>query len=243
MDFVAMYENDFADAESFTCVSVKYNLPLNYDLSGDMPSQLYCAFQYLTDSGLKLCALTAGYHLNGRSQVPHVHLHIIGYSYNPPANPSQHRARWSSKDVNRNLEGTSFKYSRMEPTKPRYSFLSYPLKESLLVYDKVFYQYKGEQMTPDHILFLERSGSAIYQSALAVELRNEKCQERKKNALIELHEIVKGKSFRSINELFVYLDKVYIEPLALEDYPDPKNYKTNVQKIAIYLGILKYSDI
>lgn len=242
-DFVAMYEKDFEEIDSFTCVSVKLNLPLDFDLSNSMPIQMFSAFQYLLDSGVRICAMSAGYHRGGRAGILHIHLHVIAHTYNPPANPSQHRSRWCSKDPERNLEGCSFKYSRMDSSKPRFSFLSYPLKESLAVYDKIFYNYKDVRMTDEHLLFLTEAGSAIYQAALAQDLRNERCQERKKNALIELYELVKDKNFSDINELARWLDRNYIQPLAIEDYPDPKNYKTNVQKIAVRLGILKYSDM
>ena len=40
-----------------------------------------------------------------------------------------------------------------------------------------------------------------------------------------------------------WLDDNYISTLTLEEYPDPRNYKINCQKIAVSLGKLKYSAI
>lgn len=43
--------------------------------------------------------------------------------------------------------------------------------------------------------------------------------------------------------MMMWLDEEYISKLDLEDMPDPKNYKTNSQKVAVKLGLLRYSQL
>lgn len=239
MDYTNLFEDTFSDASQFTCISVKINWT-----SETVPDQLYYATEYISDCVDTIFASTAGRHYNGERSEPHIHLHYIVSRYNKPSNPSQHRARWCSKDADRNLDGCSFMYQHMLSDTPRYEFLSYPLKEGHSLDDVGLYRWlKGEYMGGIMVQWLKDVGNAIYQKQVALRLRQEKSAERKQNQLLALYEIVKKQSPKSYKEMVYYLDEVYIPSLELQDYPDPKNYKTNCQKIAVKLKLLKYSEL
>lgn len=230
-----------------TCIAVKVNMD-SYDPSDNNahPPALGAILRYLKASGVEILAATSGVHTEGRHQIPHVHYHFVCNQYNKPSNPSQHRDRWLAKAGNEteDFEGATFKYARLEKGKPKFQFLSYPLKEGK--YYK--YHYKRSQllgadpMPKEMFNFLLEVGKTIYDTQLALRLRQEKCQERKQLALSELFDLVKDKEFPTFRAMMIWLEDNYISTLALDELSDPKNYKTNCQKIGCKLGLWKYSD-
>lgn len=231
--------------EDATCISVKVNIP-DYDASdcNFIPPAFSALMAYLKDSGVEVLACSSGLHLNGRNEIPHIHYHIVANHYNEPSNPSQHRKRWLAKKGNEvyDFEDATFKYQRLDVNKPKFQFLAYPLKEGHMLRLK-YYLYDGDKMTSEMKKFLLSVGKTIYETQCALRLRQEKCKERKQLALSELYDICKLQPFKSFRDMMVWLDTNYIDTLELEDMPDPKNYKSNCQKIAVKLKILKYSDI
>jgi len=206
--------------------------------------------KYVTDiPDCKILFSSAGVHLNGESKRPHIHYNFITTPFHPPSNLSQHRSRWLKKQGDPDLypvdafSNVSFKFQSLQKNKPKYSVLSYPLKEKHFVNVKGLYIYNDKPMTKEQKTFLVDTGSAIYEKEVGLKLRQDKCEERKKLALSSLYELVSKQSFSTFKEMMLWLDDNYISTLELEDYPDPKNYKVNCQKIAVKLKILKYSDI
>jgi len=228
-----------------TCISVKLNIP-DYDPSDNnwRPPVWSDTVAYLKDCGVEILAASSGIHLEGKKQIPHIHYHFIVSHYNEPSNPSQHRKRWLSKAGHESysFEDAQFKYQRLEQNKPRYQFLSYPLKEGNKLLSR-YYLYDGSKMSKEMRDFLLSVGSTIYQQQCALRLRQEKCQERKQLAFNELCELVGDKSFSTFNELCDWFDENYLYKLEYEDIPDPKNYKTNIKKIGIKKRLIKTRDI
>lgn len=229
-----------------TCISVKINIP-DYDPSDNefIPPNFADVVKYLKDSGVEILACSSGIHLNGRHEIPHIHYHFIANHYTAPTNASLHRKRWVGKKENKDicsLEDVSIRYQSLKKNEPRFQFLAYPLKEGIKVLRRC-YIYDGKKMSNEMLDFLLSVGQTIYQTACALRLRQNKCQERKQLALKELFDLCKTKTFSNFREMMLWLDKNYIDTLDLDDLPDPKNYKTNCQKVAVKLGILKYSDI
>lgn len=227
-----------------TCISVKINVP---DFEEQDPNHLPVygsVVRYLKDCGVDIIASSSGLHQNGKREIPHIHYHFIVAHYNEPSNPSQHRKRWLAKSGNdgENFLDASFKYQRIDIRSPKYQFLAYPLKESKVLKRK-YYTFQGANMTIEMINFLRSVGETIYNTALALRLRQDKCTERKQLALKELYEICKAESFSSYKQMMTWLDTNYIDTLELEEMPDPKNYKTNCQKVAVKLKLLKYSEL
>lgn len=230
------------------CVSVKVNINDDYTAeSEEYPPSYVSVKSYLQDSGVDILAQSVGIHINGRKAIPHLHYHFVAKSFTPPTNPSQHRKRWSSKQDEGfafDLDGVSFKYQKIKQGHPKFQFLSYPLKEGL--YPKLRYsklqQINGKPMPRNMFNFLLEVGKTIYETHCALVLRQEKTAERKQLALNELYDVVKDKNFNSYKEMMIWLEEHYIAKLSLDEKPDPKNYKTNCQKIGSTLGIWKYYD-
>ena len=230
------------------------NVKLNFDITEDSPLEekwrelpAFDVQKYIEDLGCKILFSSAGYHLNGERKQPHLHYNFITTSFKIPSNPSQHRNRWFNKtDLgNPDFLKCSFKFHQHIDTKtPKYSVLSYPLKEGLYVKDK-FYVFDMKPMTKEKKTFLIETGKAIYEKELGLKLRQDKCEERKKIALNDLYKLCSDhkEEFSNFKQMICWLDNNYIDKLTIDDYPDPKNYKTNCQKIAVSLGKLKYSDI
>lgn len=234
--------------------SMVINVKLNFEAGDDIKEALrelpvMDIRNYVQDLGCEILFSTIGYHLNGDHKQPHIHYHFITTSFKQPSNLSQHRKRWINKneDASRTFLQCSFKFQDLDLKKAKYSTLSYPFKERTPYpfYNKMLQIYNKEPMTKEQMQYLVDVGSAIYEKEIGTKLRQEKCLERKKQSLLDLSELLTQNKdqFSTYIEMVRWLDINYISQLSLEDYPDPKNYKTNCQKIAINLGKLKYSDI
>lgn len=226
-----------------TVVTVKWNCDADYDVSLNRGHYSYfTAVNYLKDCGVTILASSSGMHLQGENGVPHLHYHFICERFNAPCNPSQHRQRWCNKN-DMDFSDCTFKYQKLKPNTPKYAILSYPYKEGHVCARHEMHTYNNMQMTLPMREFLRQVGESIYQSALALKLRQNLLSARRQLALSELYELVKSESFSSFREMQIWLDSNYIASLQLQDYPDPKHYKTNTQKVAVKLGLLKYSDL
>lgn len=231
-------------SDESTVITVKVDLTDDYDYDMRPSWSLIDIRSYLDDCGVNVIALSSGLHLKGKNQKPHLHYHFITEHHLPPTNPSQHRKRWMIK-TNRDLSDCSFKYQNIKQNMPRYGILAYPLKEGLYLRPNTSYEWFGEKMTQAMFNFLLEVGQSIYQKEIGLKMRQDKCEERKKVSLNELFELCKTNSshFHNLKSMLVWLDENYIAKLELDEYPDPKNYKTNCQKICVALGKLKYSEI
>lgn len=222
-------------------ITIKIN---NVDLEMNQAFYISPLLRYLTDLDVNILASSGGLHLNGKAQKPHIHFHLIVERFNPPTNPSQHRQRWCKKTDN-DLGDVSFKFQKLDVSNPKYSILSYPLKEGKFLTDKRAYTINGEQMSNEIKDFLCDVGKAIYDKELGLALRQEKCEERKQLALLNLYQLCLDNKdkFTSYTTMMLWLDENYIDKLDITEYPDPKNYKTYCQKIAVKLKFIKYSSI
>lgn len=256
LSLIEKFEKELS-AFPYASISVKYNLQ-NYDASSSMEHILQefpldTCNQYFRDSGVELKYSSMGLHLQGEKKRPHIHYHCIVLispkDYRSITNnASQHRKRWitklqkSEEDFEESFSDLTFQFKQeLESGKPKYSTLAYPLKEGNYFYNQKF-GFKNISKPLFEILL--ELGTTIYNKELGLHIRQEKCEERKKNALIELQAICEaGKEhFKSLREMVIWLDHNYIDTLSISDYPDPKNYKTNCQKIAVHLKIARYSD-
>ena len=239
-------------------IDIKYNIPPLKD--GETFQQKVLENFRIEDINIyiseytKILFSSIGIHLKGKSQNPHVHYNLIVNSFEInkiKANASQHRQRWCKKEgynYDDIFSGVSFKFhDKMDKTKPKYFTLAYPLKERHHIWDddNSYYQYNKSQMTKPQFDFLLDVGSSIYNLQEGLHLRQEKSEERKKQSLIDLFELCKNNSqhFKTYKEMLIWLDHNYISQLEIYEYPDPKNYKTNCQKIAVQLKFLNYSQL
>jgi len=235
------FQADIPDECSVVCVKIN-DVEIDED---EKPDFSWFDIKAYVEEMSTILFSSAGLHVNGKAGKPHIHYVFICKKFKPPSNPSQHRKRYAEKKE-ANFEKCSFQFKDLDLSKPKYHCLSYPLKEGRHVTPvSKLYLYNGSVMLPDHVKFLKGIGKSIYDVELANNLRKDKCEERKKQNLTDLYIFCQENRnrFSSFKEMMVCLDDVYIATLELDEYPDPKNYKTNCQKIAVKLGILKYSDL
>lgn len=226
----------------YECISIKINyLDDEYDASDNQspPDNFYAVQAYLNELKIDILYSSCGLHLNGKNKIPHIHYALI--CKNIPKGTfvtanSTHRKRWLAKNEDFNFEGVSFSFPKKE--NPVWQILSYPLKEGHAIP-------KGILMATKYLDFVTAYGKNLYQVSLGNHARQDACEERKKVALLSLAKLCEDNKseFSSYREMVIWLDTNYIDKLSLEEKPDPRNYKTNCQKICVHLGKLKYSDI
>jgi len=231
--------------EEYRCISVKINYKDGeYDEENkeQPPDDFHSVSSYFSDCKLEIIYSTMGLHLNGENKKPHIHYHLIVKelpSGTFQSNNSQHRKRWLAKEGNEvfGFENTSIRFPKKE--NPVWQHLAYPFKEGYI-------QKRGvKNLNTKQIEFLKDYAINLYQVSLGNRARQEACEERKKVALNTLAKLCEEhkSEFTDYRTMIIWLDTNYIDGLPLDEKPDPRNYKTNCQKIAIHLGILKYSDI
>jgi len=246
----------------YSAIAIKYNCE-NYsaqstDVENIEEFPTSDVKQYFSDSGIDLKYSSIGLHLEGERKRAHIHFNCI-VLMSPKIfqsitnNASQHRKRWYDKkikmdeDIDPNFKNLTFQFTKeLDANKPKYSTLAYPLKEGHHSFDdtsyrKIHYVGISKQLFP----ILLEIGTTIYNKELGLHIRQEKCEERKQNALTELFNICEQNKqhFNDIRSMARWLDINYIDTLDLTQLPDPKNYKTNLQKIAVKLKFLNYSDL
>lgn len=242
------FENTIPDDASVICV--KFNHQDADEDGRHIP--FHTLRQYIESSGLKILFSSTGLHLNGENKIPHVHCNFICSSIDTVKkktfikNQSEYRKRWfADQEV---YEEFSIKiHPTIDLKKPKHSTLAYPLKEGkqLKIQQQISYIFLGESMSQEQIDLLKSVGQTIYQTELAVNLRRDKCEERKKVALTDLYKICEEnkEKFNTLKEMAEFLDDEYISKLDLSDYPEPQHYKNNLIKISVKLGKLKYSSL
>lgn len=232
--------------DEYRCISCKINFAEDEDID-EHPHGLFALVYYFMDLKLDVVYSTAGLHLQGENKRPHVHYHLI--VRNMPGGTfvscnSTHRKRWLSKDDNDSwsFDNVSIRFPKKE--NPVWQHLAYPLKEGKLIKKKI-YKFELYKNVEKFMPFLTTYAQNLYEVSLGNRARQEACTDRKKHQLNLLYNLCKEHKdkFHSYSEMVIWLDDNYIKKLELDEFPDPRNYKTNCQKICISLGKLKYSDI
>lgn len=228
--------------EECRCISVKINFAKDeYEDETSIPSEFFSVKSYFADCKLDILYTTCGLHLLGENKKPHIHYHVITRSMPSGtfmSSNSQHRKRWQAKEGNEifTFENVSIRFPKKES--PVWQHLAYPFKEGLPIP-------KGNNIPKKYLEFLIEYAKNLYQVSLGNRARQDACEERKKTNLLSLAKLCEEhkSEFNNFREMMIWLDTNYIDTLSLEDLPDPRNYKTNCQKIGVFLKKLKYSDI
>lgn len=196
----------------------------------------------------------AGLHLKGKSEKPHVHYVFICAPCKIPSNFSVIKTRWLAKEENSEYSlgkqrQITFQCDEMTEEDTKVNVLSYVLKEGLAVPETWrWYRPKVDPKMPT-VLFeaIKEAGQIIYESQLALRLRQDKCEERKKNTLQEIYNIAveghKKIEFSNVRQLAEYLEFNYIQKLDLTHKPTRKNYQEYVYQVANTLGFYSYSSM
>lgn len=225
--------------EDNLCLSFKKNFS-EPDAKEEMNSTCSAIMSYLFDSNVEVLASTAGLHLNGENKVPHVHVHVLVIKSTVPktmlSQASTHRQRKGGE----RMRDVSMK--SQVPRDALCSFLAYPFKEGLILSSR-FQLWMKDTMPRDCINFLKELATSIYQSNLAKNLIRDKSEQRKEKAYLELLEIARTGTYSSYKEFLIYMENEYIEKLQPEDMCDIRNYKRNLEKIAVALRIIKTYEL
>lgn len=242
-DYLTNKFEEIPDTSSVIVVKINNIDPSNIEIDEDL------ILNYIKDLDVTVIYSSAGMHLNGKRKIPHVHWHFITTPLKSDTKyTSQHRQRWCSKN---GLSKDAFKNISMsfhmfiDTTKPKYSTLSYPLKEGISIPPFVMkraYMVGEKKMGPQMLDYLLSVGKQIYDKELADNLRRDKCEERKKETFEYIWDLVKEQKFDSYKELCVWLEINYIRELPYNKKPVLSNYKNIVMACALNLELIKYSD-
>lgn len=231
---------------TFRIVEVKINYTKEECEAGielSPPESIYAVISYFDDLKLDIVFATAGIHVNGKSQKPHLHWHLIVRSLPTgtfQTENSKHRKRWLAKEGNEDFsfEGVTFRFpKKMED--PVWQVLSYPYKEGLVC------DHKPLQIIPKEFQkFLIDYAQEVYQVSLGLRARNDASEARRQKALNDLGKLCDDNKhmFTTYREMVKWLEINYLKMLPLEEKPTLANYKVNCQKIGNKLGIFDYCD-
>lgn len=235
-------------------VAVKINVSEDYgeyteeDINFKVQLDYGHILRYFDHCGFKILASSGGWHLNGKSGVPHIHYHFFVENYAGPAltNPSQHRNRYFNSNGIQLSGDLKVKFKTILKQMPAWQFLSYPLKEGIFfpfAYNKdSCYKFDGKRMSDGMLSFLLEIGNSIYRQALALRERQNKCSERKQLALNQLFEICRENNFSSYKQMREWLEENYLDNLPIDELPELRNYNTNCQKVGKILKLFRYCD-
>lgn len=190
---------------------------------------------------------SCGFHEHGKNHKPHFHFHYIvatPFELLSPAKRCNRKRRFlESRSDNDGLifmhgdDVPTFKFAPLDLSKPKWSTLSYPLKEGKCG-DLDFYSF----WEPTLKLLLEVA-TTIYRAAVAVNERKEKCALNKLTVKQELYDYLKSKrsEFSTFREMCKYVDDSLLARLrASEDIsfcPDSGALKENLRQIGIMFGL------
>lgn len=245
----------FEEAIAMDCICVSFKINVTLDGSGNPiheDFQLARSVVTYMKAHADIVAYSQGLHTEGRRQIPHIHIHFVINStvewLRVMTNASQHRKRWFAKNELSYPERKGIlemKTQPVDPSKPRWLFLAYPLKEGKFFKNKLFFEFEKEPMTIAMRDFLLNFGTELYNQKVARDFNNEKADERKEikyNEILKVAEKFFGGTYR---EYQIFMEEEYLEPLIDEGYnvPDIDNYKKNIKRAAVQLKFFKSYDI
>lgn len=205
-------------------------------------------------SNITVYATSYGYHEQGKSEKPHSHLTFITATFplKPvTCNPTDHRKKWclkNGKPADFFKGKVSVKIVPLDPSKPRYYPLAYPLKERKRLAESTMFILgkKGRRpMKPEEVMFLEEVGASLFDASKSKDEAREKSDKKQCNQKEELLAfcIKERKNFSNLQEMRVYLDDAYLRKLEFSERPDLQNFKKYCLAVAFELGIFKASDL
>ena len=217
----------------------------------------HIALQYTSQTVGVVIASSAGMHLAGKNGKPHIHFHFVvdaPFVSITDSAKSMRKTRWLKDRENQDvilMKQMTVAYSPFDTGKPKWACLSYPLKEehrgSGMMYRVVLPNQAYIVMPVEIVDLLEQVGTSIYNVALAIRERNEKCEKRKEDNLQDLYEFALAKRgcFTTFREMQEYFEDVYIGKLVeagIHELPDVVNFNRNLKKVGRMLRLFKYMD-
>lgn len=260
--------NEHFNEDDWT-IGIKYNLSAEYDLERNRIADedminINNLVRFINDmnndnNGNKIFnfikAYTFGIHMNGKKNIPHVHINFI-VEYNDfidslLTNGPQLRNRYfGAKKNNIGLKpaknSVSIKTEKLRNDQPTFHFLAYPLKEGKY-FKKKLNQFDGELMHPEMLEFLSKVAQGIYDQKIAKELAQKKSEERIEAKYIEVLDVAREYKKVSDNyrEFQIFMEINYIEKRLKEgkNIPSIDNYKKYLKKSAVVLKYFKTYEL
>lgn len=226
------------------CVSFKINIP---DMDDDEQRRLVQKIVKYMKSNADVTMYSHGIHTEGKRQIPHIHIHFIINSsigwLKVMSNASQHRKRWFAKEGFEYPDSKviEMKTQNVDPTKPKFHFLAYPMKEGKYFKLKELFWFDNEPMTTEMKQFLIDYAKTIYDQKVAHDLAADRCEERKEIKYSEILKIAKGFTGTSFRDFQIYMEDTYIKKLidSGDNVPDIDNYKKNLKRAGVQLKYFK----
>lgn len=221
-----LIEQQFAAASEFLVLSFKGNLE---EWSDGMPTpQNLAAVQfYIRDAVGRIQASTIGVHVNGRSQVPHWHYHVIVRADGVPktllSNASAHRRNWLKKQTFGDFGDVTVRVTHMKSDEPRYQILSYPLKEGLTfsnAHEEMFNVFDTISMTDEMYNMLVGVGRKIYEESLAMQARRDRSEAKVLSVREAVDACIGNKVFHSFDDVLDHIVDNYYGNFTVADAPD-----------------------
>lgn len=223
------------DVTTYTALTFKYNLDEESDTHNLILQLLNFVSKYSDISGVWFA--TAGEHRQGVNELPHIHLSVVVPSWKPTdTNMSRLRSKYVHyKDI-------SQRATQIKTIEDLENTLKYPWKEGL---DLTIRKLKGVvppvALSQPVIEFLKWSAKAMFEVHLANRHKRERASEKSKTLLQELDCLLGKREFANYEEYVSYISQAYLEPLAVEEYPDFSNLRKAIQKLAVQKKIVSYS--
>lgn len=234
-------------------VNVKWNYEaFLYEPGKDKEELAYARFWlcelFIKEQYGEILHFSCGYHENGKNHKPHFHFHFIIRTPFELLSPSV-RCNRKRKFLERRTdeEGLvfmhgddvpTFKFAPLDLSKPKWSTLSYPLKEGKALDVCNFYSFDEDTLS-----LLLKVGSEIYRATNAIHERKDKMAVKRlsdKQELYNFLKIARGQ-FSTFREMCKFVDENPLARLrAGEDIsvcPDTGHLKENLRQIGVMFGL------
>jgi len=223
------------DVTRLTALSFKFNILPGMDISYNVQNVLYYARS--TTYGVEKHYATAGKHVLGENDEPHIHVNVCVLDYKKDSNESRRRSKYFEMNELEPIKGLTCKITQIKDVEDMENTLKYPWKEGEPIPEKIRNQVKIPQEVEDYML---GSAKALFEVAKANQRKKQRASERSKTLLGQIQEIVGDRSFQNYDEFKKYVAQEFLQPLDLEEYPDMSNFRKALEKVAVQKKIVSY---
>lgn len=225
------------DVSKYTTMSFKMNLTADVDQERleDIVKTLYFYARQCGDDSSKYY-ISAGQHLQGKNEVPHIHVNVCVPNFKKDSNESRRRNKYFSEVDETDMTGLTCKVKPIDDISKFEACLKYAWKEKLPVIVKL----PRSVVLPEAVkLFMLESAASLFESSKAEERKRERAGERSKTLSGMIQEIIKNKTFSDYEEYVKFVSEEFYGTLDEDDYVDFVMFKKALQKKAVKTGICK----
>lgn len=206
---------------------------------------------YMVDwAGTRVLAAGAGLHFKGKSEKPHVHYVFILKKGKTFSNFSTQSGQWLAREENRDYtlgydRQVSHKIRVMDKDDTKFTVFSYVLKEGHSIPGtwQLHMPKRNPEMPKVLLDSIKEVGKIYYETQCALRLRQDKCEERKKNAAHELLDFCNANldKFKDYDQMVDFLNETYLREKSFNDRPAWNEFQKNCRNVGFELKLYKYS--